>query len=125
EQDLTTIDNSGQHLLGLINDILDQAKIAANNMELKPDYFDIKPVVEGVRPMGIGLVKEKQINIKGDVESDLPQVSGVGFRTRQVLINLISNAAKFTRQGMITLSVYRYRPGPDKPHMIRVDVTDT
>jgi GAF domain-containing protein/CheY-like chemotaxis protein len=125
EQDLTTIYNSGQHLLNLINDILDQAKIAAGKMEIKPDYFDIKPVVEGVRSIGIGLVKDKPIEIKIDIESGLPQVYGDEFRTRQVLLNLLSNAAKFTQQGSITVSVYRSQHSQTHQPMIRVDVADT
>ena len=107
EQDLTTIYNSGQHLLNLINDILDHAKIVADKMEIKPDYFDIKAVVDGVRSIGIGLVKDKPIDIKVDMESGLPQVYGDEIRTRQVLLNLLSNATKFTNAGSITLSVYR------------------
>lgn len=125
EQDLTTIYNSGQHLLGLINDILDQAKIAAGKMDLKPDYFDLKAVVEGVRSIGIGLVKEKPVSIKINIESGLPQVYGDEFRTRQVLINLVSNAAKFTVEGAITLSAYRYWDEKIQREMVRVDVADT
>ena len=124
EQDLTTIYNSGQHLLGLINDILDQAKIASGKMDLKLGYFDIKPVVEGVRSIGIGLVKDKPITIALDVQSGLPQVYGDEFRTRQVLLNLVSNAAKFTQQGSITLAVYTVT-GEAGRRFVRVDVTDT
>ena len=125
EQDLTTIYNSGQHLLNLINDILDQAKIAAGKMEIKPDYFDIKAVVDGVRSIGIGLVKDKPIDIKVDLESGLPQVYGDEFRTRQVLLNLLSNATKFTTEGAITLAVYRAKHGATGQDMVRVDVQDT
>ncbi|MGQ9889762.1 MAG: response regulator, partial [Aggregatilineales bacterium] len=124
EQDLTTIYNSGQHLLGLINDILDQAKIASGKMDLKLDYFDIKPVLEGVRSIGIGLVKDKPITIALDVQSGLPKVYGDEFRTRQVLLNLVSNAAKFTQQGSITLSVYTVTNESGR-RFVRVDVTDT
>ncbi|MBZ0286504.1 MAG: GAF domain-containing protein, partial [Anaerolineae bacterium] len=99
EQDLSTIYNSGQHLLGLINDILDQAKINSGKMDLQKDYFEIKPVVEGVRSIGIGLVKDKPIDIRMDFASGLPKAFGDEFRTRQVLLNLVSNAAKFTQQG--------------------------
>ena len=124
EQDLTTIYNSGQHLLGLINDILDQAKIASGKMDLKQAYFDIKPVVEGVRSIGIGLVKDKPINILLDIQSGLPEVYGDEFRTRQVLLNLVSNAAKFTQQGSITLAVYAVTNEANR-RFVRVDVVDT
>ncbi len=124
EQDLTTIYNSGQHLLGLINDILDSAKIAANKMDLQQDFFDIKPVIEGVRSIGIGLLKEKPVDIHVKMANNLPQAFGDEFRTRQVLLNLVSNAAKFTNQGTITLSVYLER-GEKSENFIRIDVADT
>ncbi len=125
EQDLTTIYNSGQHLLNLINDILDQAKIAAGKMDLQFDYFEMKAVVDGVRSIGIGLVKDKPIDIFVDIAPGLEQVYGDEFRTRQVLINLVSNAAKFTREGAITLSTYPVMDEESGRMMIRTDVTDT
>ncbi|MBC7809728.1 MAG: GAF domain-containing protein, partial [Burkholderiales bacterium] len=92
EQDLTTIYNSGQHLLGLINDILDQAKIASGKMDLQQDHFEVKPLLDGVRSIGIGLVKDKPIDIRIETAAGLPRAYGDEFRTRQVLINLVSNA---------------------------------
>ena len=125
EQDLSTIYNSGQHLLNLINDILDQAKIAAGKMDLEIDYFDLKAEVDRVRSIGIGLVKDKPIDIYVDIEPNLPKAYGDGFRTRQVMLNLISNAAKFTREGSITISVYKTRDKESGRLMVRVDVADT
>lgn len=124
EQDLSTIYNSGVHLLGLINDILDQAKIAAGKMDLQFDYFEMRQVIDGVRSIGIGLVKEKPIDIIVDIAPGLPKAYGDEFRTRQVLLNLISNAAKFTREGSITIRSYPQRNEEGKM-MVRVDVTDT
>ena len=125
EQDLTTIYNSGMHLLNLINDILDQAKIAAGKMDLQYDYFEVKPVIDGVRSIGIGLVKDKPIDILVDVAPNLPKAHGDEFRTRQVLLNLVSNASKFTRDGTITVSAYPVRDGETNSVMVRIDVTDT
>ncbi|MFN8560038.1 MAG: GAF domain-containing protein, partial [Anaerolineae bacterium] len=125
EQDLSTIYNSGQHLLNLINDILDQAKIAAGKMDLQFDYFEIKNAIDGARSIGIGLVKDKQIDIYSDIAPGMPKAWGDEFRTRQVLINLVSNAAKFTREGSITISAYPVRDDETGQMMIRVDVTDT
>ena len=120
EQDLTTIYNSGLHLLNLINDILDQAKIAAGKMDLQFDYFEMKAVIDGVRSIGIGLVKDKQIDIFVDIAPGLAKVYGDEFRTRQVLINLVSNASKFTREGSINISSYPVRDEEsghdDDPH---------
>ncbi len=124
EQDLTTIYNSGQHLLGLINDVLDQAKIAADKMDLQRDYFDVRGVVEGVRSIGIGLVKEKPVEIYLKAANNLPQAFGDEFRTRQVLLNLVSNAAKFTSEGSIVISVYTVEHD-ERGAMLRIDVTDS
>ncbi|MBE0689053.1 MAG: response regulator, partial [Anaerolineae bacterium] len=124
EQDLTTIYNSGQHLLNLINDILDQAKIAAGKMDMQADYFDIKPVIESVRSIGIGLVKDKPIDIIVHMGSGLPKAYGDEFRTRQVLLNLVSNAAKFTKEGSITINAYTRDDGTDE-RVLYVEVTDT
>ena len=107
EQDLSTIYNSGKHLLNLINDILDQAKIEAGKMDLPFDYFDMKAVVDAVRSIGIGLVKDKPIKMHVEIGAGLPKAWGDELRTRQVLINLVSNAAKFTREGSITIRSYR------------------
>ncbi len=125
EQDLTTIYNSGQHLLGLINDILDQAKISSGRMDLQYAYFDIKSVIEGVRSIGIGLVKDKPIDIRVDLASGLPPCYGDEFRTRQVLLNLVSNAAKFTLQGSITIRAYLEHDAETDRDMMCVDVIDT
>ncbi|MBE2272472.1 MAG: GAF domain-containing protein, partial [Anaerolinea sp.] len=125
EQDLTTIYNSGLHLLNLINDILDQAKIAAGKMDLQSDYFEMKPVIDGVRSIGIGLVKDKPIDIFIELAPGLPPVFGDEFRTRQVLLNLVSNAAKFTREGSISINVYPMFDEITGRKMVRTDVTDT
>ncbi len=124
EQDLTTIFNSGQHLLGLINDVLDTAKIAADKMDLQQEYFEIKAVIEGVRSIGIGLVKEKPVDILVNMANNMPKAFGDEFRTRQVLLNIVSNATKFTSDGNITLNVYPVDVEVIGT-MIRVDVTDT
>jgi GAF domain-containing protein/DNA-binding response OmpR family regulator len=125
EQDLSTIYNSGQHLLGLINDILDQAKINSGKMDLQKDYFEIKAVVEGVRSIGIGLLKDKPIEMRLDIASGLPKAYGDEFRTRQVLLNLVSNASKFTLKGSITCRAYTQYHEKTNRMMIRVDVVDT
>ena len=124
EQDLSTIYNSGLHLLNLINDILDQAKIAAGKMDLQFAYFEMKNVIDGVRSIGIGLVKDKPIDIFVEIAPGLVQAYGDEFRTRQVLLNLVSNAAKFTLEGSITIRSY---PVMDENGMlmVRTDVIDT
>jgi signal transduction histidine kinase len=123
EQDLTTIYDSGKHLLGLVNDILDQAKIEADKMEFASAYFSIVDLVKGVMSTAVGLVKDKPIKLHQELEDDLPPVWGDEFRTRQALLNLVSNAAKFTQQGSITASAFRVER--DGRQFVQVSITDT
>lgn len=122
-QDLQTIHDSGKHLLGLVNDILDQAKIEANKMELAREPFNIGEVIKGVMASAIGLTKEKPIRLYTEVDSELPLAFGDEFRTRQILLNLVSNAAKFTEQGTVTTSAYIIEEKGQR--FIQVSVTDT
>ncbi len=126
-QDLTTIYNSGQHLLGLINNILDVSKIEAGKMEIQPEYISLMEIIESVIATGRGLVKDKPIQMFKDVEEDLPQVYGDPVRVRQVLLNLVSNAAKFTREGSITVRAARkpYNAETGEPPRVQIDVIDT
>lgn len=125
EQDLTTIYNSGQHLLNLINDLLDQAKIAANKMELKLAYFDVKPMIESVKSIAVGLIKEKPLDLFVEIAPNLPQAYGDEFRTRQILLNLVNNAIKFTTEGSVSIRAYATQSDDDERTFIRVDVIDT
>jgi PAS domain S-box-containing protein len=103
-QDLSAIYNSGQHLLGLINDILDLSKIDAGKMELAFDEINMGDTIHSVMSTAVGLVKDKQIRLQEQIDNDLPAVRADSMRLRQVLLNLISNAAKFTDEGEIIVS---------------------
>lgn len=124
QQDLTAIYNSGQHLLGLINDILDLAKIEAGKMELAFDEVNIMDLTNSVMSTMTGLIKDKPIQMKKIIEPNLPTVRADAIRVRQVMINLLSNAAKFTEEGEITVRV-----GPNLGAIghgeILISVTDT
>jgi PAS domain S-box-containing protein len=124
QQDLSAIYNSGQHLLSLINDILDLAKIEAGKMELAFDEVNMSDLINSVISTMSGLVKDKPIELKRIVESDLPTVRADAIRVRQVMINLLSNAAKFTDEGDITIHA-GVRPGPNGRLELQVNVTDS
>jgi signal transduction histidine kinase/DNA-binding response OmpR family regulator/uncharacterized protein YigA (DUF484 family) len=102
KQDLEAIHGSGQHLLGLINNILDISKIEAGKMELTFEEVDMKQTIKTVMSTAIGLNKGKPIELRTQVPDDLPTVWVDATRSRQVLLNLVSNASKFTDQGSIT-----------------------
>lgn len=106
QQDLTAIYNSGQHLLGLINDVLDLSKIEAGKMELSfEDGVNINEIINGVMSTATGLVKDKPISLYHTVDPEIPALRIDPIKIRQVLLNLISNAAKFTDDGSISVEV--------------------
>jgi signal transduction histidine kinase len=101
--DLSAIYTGGQHLLGLVNDILDLSKIGAGKMTLKRDWIDFRDLTLGVMPTIIPLVEGKPVELIEEINKDLPSVYVDRLRIRQVILNLLSNAAKFTERGSITL----------------------
>lgn len=123
QQDLTAIYNSGQHLLGLINDILDLAKIEAGKMELAFDEVNIADLTASVLSTMSGLIKDKPIQMKRNIEPDLPSVKADAIRVRQVMINLLSNAAKFTEEGEISVDVELFKN--NGRNEIKISVSDT
>ena len=124
EQDLNAIYNSGQHLLSLINDILDLSKIEAGKMELAIEEVDLSDMINSVMSTAVGLTKEKPIELQRDVDSDLPLAHIDRTRIRQVLINLISNAAKFTEEGFIRVSAHK-DVNTDGSSIIKLTVADS
>jgi PAS domain S-box-containing protein len=123
-QDLSAIYNSGQHLLGLINDILDHAKIDAGKLELALEELNIADTVNSVMATAQGLIKDKPIKLKSEIEPSIPTVRADPMRIRQVLLNLISNAAKFTDEGSITVTAH-LQAGARGIQEIWVGITDT
>ena len=117
--DLTSIYNSGQHLLGLINNILDLSKIEAGKMELSLESVNLVDIAKTVMSTAIALVKDKQIKLEQDVPADLPTVTADQTRVRQIILNLVSNAAKFTEKGFIRLSMV------PTPQEVMISVTDS
>jgi len=101
--DLTSIHNSGQHLLGLINNILDLSKIGAGKMELNFEEIEVGPIIKSVMATALALVKDKSVNLVQEVPDNLPIVWADPTRLRQVVLNLVSNACKFTDEGKVTL----------------------
>jgi signal transduction histidine kinase len=120
--DIQLIHNSGKHLLALINDILDLSKIEAGKMDLVREALDVSEVIESVLASSASLVKDKPVNILVDVAESLPPVYADKLRLNQILLNLVSNAAKFTHQGSITINA---RLDETIPGQMRLAVIDT
>ncbi len=100
------ISASGQHLLGLINEILDLSKIEAGRMELQPVNFDLAMLGNGLAATFRPLCAQKKIRFRLEVDATHPTaVRGDEGKLRQVLINLVGNAVKFTNAGEVCLRI--------------------
>ncbi len=124
------IHESADHLLALINDVLDLSKIEAGRIELHPVDFDLRGFATGVEAVFTPRAREKSILLETAVARDLPRwVRGDEQRLRQVVFNLVANAVKFTRAGGVVLAVQRAgaggTEGADGAETIRFSVSDT
>jgi signal transduction histidine kinase len=97
--------HSAKHLLNLINDVLDMSKIEAGSLQLfVVDNVNLNEIVSGVLPTAKTLLGDKPVELHLNLDTNIPPISGDKQRITQVLLNLISNACKFTETGSITLS---------------------
>jgi len=103
---LTEVVGSAKHLLNLINDVLDMSKIEADSLSLFiEDDINLNSVVNSVISTGRGLLAGKSTELKTDIEDNLPLIRGDRQRILQILLNIMSNACKFTDQGEIRVKV--------------------
>jgi two-component system sensor histidine kinase/response regulator len=109
--DLQRIHSSGNHLLALINGILDLSKIEAGKMTLSLEEFDVRAMVHELVDTVGPLVQQNQNSLAVHFAGDLGAIHADLLKTRQILLNLLSNSAKFTRGGSITLDVMREGAG--------------
>ncbi|MBP0039278.1 MAG: response regulator [Roseofilum sp. SBFL] len=122
QEQLQIIYSSSQHLLGLINDILDLSKIEAGKSELLPHDFNLLTFVHHLESMVEFKAKKKGLHLSMEVEENLPQSLYTDEqKLRQILLNLLSNAIKFTRQGNVSLTI----TVADRPDTLQFTVTDT
>ncbi len=101
-----TIRDSGDALLGIINEILDFSKIEAGQMDIENHPFDLRECIESALDLISGKAAEKQLDLAYEFDDSLPlAISADLTRLRQILLNLLSNAVKFTESGEVVLSV--------------------
>jgi CheY-like chemotaxis protein len=105
--DLQKIRSAGKHLLGLINDVLDLSKVEAGKMKLFLETFDVAGMVEEVVATTQPLVEKNGNTLEVRCAPDVGSLREDVTKVRQVLLNLLSNASKFTEKGVITLEVFR------------------
>ncbi len=119
------LQRSGENLLGLINDILDISKIEADKMELVPVDFNLKVLLEDAWNQMEYKTREKGLNFILDIDPSLQKnIKGDAGRLMQILINLLSNSIKFTKEGSITLKAFPLKKEKDSS-TIRFEVIDT
>jgi signal transduction histidine kinase len=121
--DLQRIQQAGQHLLTLINDILDISKIEAGKLELEMQVFDVRMILDEVSQTIQPLASQKSITFTVNVVPDLGPVCADCMRLKQCLLNLLSNACKFTQAGEVGLFITRERRQDQEVVIFRV--TDT
>ena len=124
-QYLGTINRSGEHLLALINDILEMSKIEAGRTTLNPSTFDLPVLLNDLEMMFRVRTDEKKLSFSVETIGDVPQfiVTDIN-KLRQVFINVLGNAVKFTEQGGVGVRVRADREGATGP-CLRVEVEDT
>jgi len=116
--DLQRIETSGRYLLTLVNDLLDLSKAAAGRLEVHATDVDLEGVLEELRPMAAALVAQRQNQLEIDAESEVV-IRGDPVRVRQILLNLTSNAAKFTEQGKVGIRVL------PQNNRVSIEISDT
>ncbi|WP_423149304.1 two-component regulator propeller domain-containing protein [Rubrolithibacter danxiaensis] len=125
EDYVKTIRTSGDALLAVINDILDFSKIESGNMELEQQDFDLRKCIEDVMDLFAGKAAEQGLDLVYQIDHMVPtQILGDGLRLRQILINLVNNALKFTHKGEVFVQVHLSRAANDNIELT-FDVKDT
>ena len=126
QESLSIISRSGEHLLALINEILEMSKIEAGKITLNPEDFDLYGLLDSVRAMLEQRATAKGLTLAFDRDPALPQfVHTDEKRVRQVLINLLGNAIKFTDHGWVQLKVFTTATADPKQFTLHVAVEDT
>jgi signal transduction histidine kinase/DNA-binding response OmpR family regulator len=119
---LRRVHNAGTHLLGLINQVLDLSKIEAGKLELSPEAVPVAPLIDEVIGTAKQLAEQNQNRLLVEAQDNLGLLTVDPMRLRQILLNLLSNACKFTRQGEVSL---RARKLSDGGNWIEFAVIDT
>ena len=124
-ENATNVRNASQNLLALVNDILDISQMEVAKMEIIPDFYDTKEFIYSAVDSISVQMKEKGLEFFLDVDEHLPtKLYGDSRRIKQVVINLLTNAVKYTKEGSVTLGVKVENAGEDEI-FLNITVTDT
>jgi signal transduction histidine kinase len=122
QEPLQRVNRAGTHLLGLINQILDLSKIEAGKLELTSQTVQLAPLIDEVIETARQLAEQNKNSLAVEAQENLGTITLDPMRLRQILLNLLSNACKFTKQGEVKLRARRVRNGRD---WIEMAVADT
>jgi signal transduction histidine kinase len=122
QEPLQRVNRAGTHLLGLINQVLDLSKIEAGKLELNPQTVQLGPLIEEVIGTARQLAEQNKNRLILNAQEDLGALTVDPLRLRQILLNLLSNACKFTKEGEVKLQARRMADGRD---VIELSVSDT
>ena len=122
QEPLQRVNRAGTHLLGLINQVLDLSKIEAGKLELNPQTVQLAPLIEEVIGTARQLAEQNKNRLILDAQENLGALTVDPLRLRQILLNLLSNACKFTKEGEVKLQARRMADGRD---VIELSVSDT
>jgi len=122
QEPLRRVHKAGNHLLGLINQVLDLSKIEAGKLELNPATVNLAPLIEEVIGTARQLAEQNKNRLVVEAPDNLGALTVDAMRLRQILLNLLSNACKFTKQGEVALRARRLVDGRD---WIEVAVADS
>ncbi|MEO6149440.1 MAG: response regulator, partial [Mucilaginibacter sp.] len=121
-----TITTCGDALLNVINDILDFSKIESGNLELESEDFNLRQCIEDVLDLFGPKAAKLQLDLVYQIDENVPlQIVGDSLRLRQVLINLVGNALKFTEYGEVCINVTQEKSMPDCLVQLKFEVRDT
>src|SRR5262249_15200286 len=113
QEPLQRVNRAGTHLLGLINQVLDLSKIEAGKLELNPQTVQLAPLIHEVISTAGQLADQNKNRLVVDAQENLGALTVDPMRLRQILLNLLSNACKFTKEGEIRLRARRVANGRD------------
>ena len=122
QEPLRRVHAAGNHLLGLINQVLDLSKIEAGKLELNPESVNLAPLIDEVIGTARQLAEQNKNRLVVDAQENLGALTADPMRLRQILLNLLSNACKFTKGGAVTLRARRLGNGSGA---IELSVADT
>src|SRR5262249_52400383 len=124
QEPLKRVKAAGTHLLGLINQVLDLSKIEAGKLELNPESGTVAPLNAEMIGAASQLAEQNQNRLVVEAQENLGAITVDPMRLRQILLNLLSNACKFTKQGQVTLRACKVPPPFPPPHSASEDARE-